>query len=74
MRAGQTPALDVASEILDLLLPNAGAGRAVGEIRLTADRWGVGWRTVETAKRRAGNIRSVKQEGRRTLPWIWVRE
>ena len=69
-----TQKLDAATEMLDDLLPYAGRLISVRDVHWHARDWGIGWRTVETAKRRAGNIRAVKGSGRHGLPWIWVRE
>jgi hypothetical protein len=65
--------LDAAGEMLDMILP-PGRRLAVSSVQWHARDWGVGWRTVNEAKRRAGNIRAIKQRGRHKLPWIWVRD
>jgi hypothetical protein len=67
------PTLDAAIEMLGTILP-PGRRIAVHDVQWHARDRGIGWRTVNEAKRRAGNIRAVKQRGRHKLPWIWVRE
>ena len=72
--------LEAAAKMLDEILP-PGSRMLVGNrnwhghsVRGWAREYRIGWRTVEQAKRLAGNIRAVKQPGRMELPWIWVRE
>ena len=79
-----TPQLDAATKMLDEVLP-PGSHKPVGReawhpehtIRGHAVERGISWRTVEAAKRRAGNIRAIKQRGQPgsgTSGWVWARE
>jgi hypothetical protein len=64
--------LDTATEMLDAILPPGGRV-PVADLRWHARNQGIGWRTIERAKRLAGDIRAVKQRERRKLPWMWAR-